>query len=138
MDKLSFISDVISIIGACISSAIWYSLKKEKKFNTQRIKIQLKMPESVIDLPYEIERRYLTRSEVQGLLGILPIKEAPDRKANERYKLSFLNTPAFFEKLKAAQDNKDISCLEISCSPPEMEQFDLEKIRQQCRVTDLD
>jgi len=135
LNFLSFITTITSFIGAMYSAFIWTSLQRKEKFSEQRIKIQLKMPQLLVELPYAIERKYLTRSELQGLLGILPIKEGNGRKATDRYQLSFLNTPAFFANLKSAQGDKDTTFVEIICQEDELQQFDLDKIRQQCRVT---
>lgn len=134
---LGHVATITGIIGAGYSFSIWTLLQRKEKFNEQRIKIQLKMPQLLVELPYAIERKYLTRSELQGLLGILPIKEGNGRKATDRYQLSFLNTPAFFANLKSAQDDKDTTFVEIICKEDELQQFDLDKIRQQCRVTYL-
>ena len=86
---------------------------------------------SVIGSAYAIERKYLTRSELQGLLGILLMK-----KEKDRYSLDFLNSAEFFNRLKSAQDNKNINTIEIMCSEIELKQFDLDKICLQCLVTE--
>jgi cadmium resistance protein CadD (predicted permease) len=137
MDMLSRLSDVFGILGAIISLLIWLRLKSKEKFNDQRIKIKLKMPDVLVELPYEIERKYLTRSELQGLLGILPIKPGDGRKVTDRYELSFLNTPDFFASLEAAQDDKDTNTVIVTCYDYEVAQFDLDKIRVQCQVTNI-
>jgi hypothetical protein len=131
MEIIGWIANFAGIIGSIYSASIWYSLKREEKFNEQRITIRLKTPKVLIELPYAIERKYLTRSELQGLLGILPTKEMA------RYKLSFLNTKAFSDNLKAAQDDKNTSSIEIVCYEEEVPQFDLDKIKIQCTVTDI-
>lgn len=131
-ERLGYVSTIISLVSTGFSVSIWRLLKSKEKFNEQRIKILLKTPTEPFELPYEIERKNLTRSELQGLLGILPIKEGEGRKATDRYQLSFLNTPAFFANLKAAQDNKDTTSMEIICYEYEVAQFDIEKMRVQC------
>lgn len=129
-------ADFIGIAGAGVSVAIWLRMKAKEKFNEQRIKIQLKMPTFIAILPGEIERKHLTRSELQGLLGILPMNTP-----GARYQLSFLNTPNFFANLKAAQDDEHITSIEIVCikdeNKDEIAQFDLDKIRQQCTITEI-
>ena len=126
-----FIADIAGIGGALFSLLIWLKMKYEKNFNEQRISIRLKMPQKTVDLPYKIERKHLTRSEVQGLLGVLPMKG----EGQPRFSLSFLNTGDYFVNLKNAQDSKEITFVEITCTENEMQQFDIEKIQQQCRVT---
>ncbi len=131
-DFLDKIGILTGIAGSVFSLLIWIKLRAEEKFKEQRIRIQLKVdaPDNrIIILPYEIERKYLTRSELQGLLGILPMN---DKKA--RYSLDFLNTQAFFNRLKAAQDDKFIESIEIKCSCEELQQFDFDKMKKQCAV----
>jgi hypothetical protein len=128
-DVLKIIGDIsstISLIGTGYSLKIWYSMKKRERFNEQRIKILLKMPTILIELPCEIERKHLTRSELQGLLGILP-------RFQVQYTLSFTNTTQYFARLKAAQDDKNTTSIEIICEEDEVAQFDLDKIKKQCR-----
>ncbi|MDC9728535.1 MAG: hypothetical protein PSN04_04295 [Methyloprofundus sp.] len=132
LEKLDQLSTVIGLIGTVCSVSIWVLLKTKEKFNEQRIKILLKMPEKCFKLPYEIERKYLTRSELQGLLGVLPMNET-----KQRYELSFLNTPDFFKNLKEAQNNKDASSIEIICYQHEEAQFNLGKMEEQCSETGL-
>ena len=63
-----FSSDALGIGGALFSLLIWLKMRTEKKFNEQRIKIQLTVPNTTLsfDFPYEIERKFLSRSELQG------------------------------------------------------------------------
>jgi hypothetical protein len=145
--EFGFIADLIGIGGAVYSLRIWLKMGKEKDFNEQRIKIQLRMPKLklLITLPCEIERKHLTRSELQGLFGILPIKPGEGRKITDRYQLSFFSTAEFFNRLKAAQDNENTNVIEIICEEKTQEnqfdeeaQFDLEKIRPQCVVENLE
>jgi len=102
-------------------------LRTKENFNEQRIRIQFKKlsDSSVEALPYEMERKHLTRAEMQGLLGTVPrIGDTPT------YKLSFVSKVEFFNRLKAAQDEQLIDTLEIDCTDEEFAQFDFEKMRQ--------
>lgn len=125
LDILGYVSTIISLISTAVSVAIWLRIKTKEKFNEQRIKIQLKVPNTTqsYDFPYEIERKFLSRSELQGLLGILPVKNA-----SHRYSLSFLTTIAYFDKLKAAQDDENTTAIEIICTQAEWDDFDWDKI----------
>ncbi len=123
------ISSVIGIGGAIFSWLIWLKLRRRERFNEQRITIFLKFEGRIVTLPYAIERKNLTRSELLGLLGLLPMKVK-----EKRYSLNFLNTREFFQCLKAAQDKKDVHLIEIKCADEELEQFDLEKRREQCTI----
>ena len=127
-DILDKIGIVTGIGGAVFSLLIWIKLRQKEKFNEQRIRIQFKKLSdgSVEALPYEMERKHLTRAEVQGLLGTVPRVDinAPV------YKLSFVSKVEFFNRLKATQDDELVNTLEIDCTDEEFAQFDFEKMRQ--------
>ena len=126
-DILDKVGIVTGIAGSVFSLLIWFKLLAKEKFNEQRIRIQLKKKSdgSVEALPYEMERKHLTRAEVQGLLGTVPrIGGTPT------YKLSFVSKVEFFNRLKAAQDDKFVDTLEIDCSDEEFAQFDFKEMRQ--------
>jgi len=134
-DIIGDISNILGITSAIISAitsvVIWRNLRKDKNFNEQRISIRLKFTQMVITLPFAIERKNLARSELLGLLGMLPMK-----RDGARYSLAFTNTREFFDLLKAAQDEKDVHSIEIQCTDKELEQFDVPKMRQQCDIKD--
>lgn len=128
-DWLDKISIVTGIGGAIFSWLIWLKLRQREKFNEQRITIRLKFKPMTVTLPFAIERKNMTRSELLGLLGLLPMK-----KKEARYSLAFLNTRPFFDCLKAAQDQKTVQAIEILCTEEELAQFDLDKMREQCTI----
>ncbi|MFZ1389061.1 MAG: hypothetical protein WBP46_04580 [Thiolinea sp.] len=121
-DLLDKIGIAAGIIALMVSISIRMYLWRKEKQDNALIDIRLHCPEpkTTITLQGQIRRKNLTRAEVQGLLGILPMKEK-----GKRYELQALNQKAFFDALEEAQVNGDIHELVIKCSAKELEQFDL-------------
>lgn len=119
LDKIGIFAAVASIfVSLSIRLYLW---RKEKRENALiDIRLYCSDPEVLISLQGQIRRKNLTRAEVQGLLGILPMKEK-----GKRYELQALNQKAFFDALEEAQVNGAIQELVITCSEQELEQFDL-------------
>lgn len=119
LDKMSIAAGILGlIVSLSIKAYLW---RKEKRDNALiDIRLHCAEPETTITLQGQIRRKNLTRAEVQGLLGILPMKEK-----GKRYELQALNQKEFFDALEEAQVNGDIHELVISCSAQELRQFDL-------------
>jgi len=121
-DYIDKISIVAALVGMCFSIAIWLNQKNKEKQDNVLIDIRLHCPEpeTTVTLQGQIRRKNLTRAEVQGLLGILPMKDK-----GKRYALPALNQRAFFEALEQAQVDSKIDVLVIECTAEELQQFDL-------------
>lgn len=119
LDKIGIFAAVASIfVSLSIRLYLW---RKEKQDNALiDICLYCPEPEITIRLQGQIRRKNLTRAEVQGLLGILPMKEK-----GKRYELQALNQKAFFDALEEAQVNTNIYELVIACTAQELEQFEL-------------
>lgn len=117
-DKIGIAATLITMV---FSILIWLNQKRREKHEYTLLEIYLHCPDTnqSIKLPQKIRRKNLSRAEVQGLLGILPMKER-----GNRYTLPSLNKTAFFEALEGAQINSKTQVLIISCSQTELEQFD--------------
>lgn len=128
-DKLGM---VVGVVTGVITVFIWIHLiMRERKYN-QLIAISLFVPSSGFKatLPGKIRRKNLTRAELQGLLGMLPMKVAKDR-----YVLSVLNTAEFFQVLEEAQVCRHIDEINIICNEDEITQFDGERLQEVCKVS---
>jgi hypothetical protein len=119
-EMLDKISTVVSLVSMAFSVAIWFKLRNQRTFDEQRIDIRLVIPntDKWVSLPGKIERKHLTRAEVQGVLGATVIE-------NLRYTIQFIKTAEFYARLENAQDLADQTELLIDCSQEEIEQFDL-------------
>lgn len=128
-DTLDKFGIIVGIFTGMISLMIWiYLLRKEKRDN-DLIAITLHVSESNFSatLPGKIRRKNLTRAELQGLLGMLPMKEA-----GKRYQLPALNDPAFFDGLMKAQVDRDIHEVVISCESEDLQQFNQVRLADVC------
>lgn len=128
-DTLDKIGIVVGIFTGMISLMIWFYLLRKEKRDNDLIAITLHVPESHLTatLPGKIRRKNLTRAELQGLLGMLPMQEA-----GKRYQLPALNDPAFFDGLMKAQVDRDIHEVVISCDQEDLQQFNQTRLAQVC------
>jgi hypothetical protein len=125
------VSTITGLASTAVSVAIWLKLQWQTRFDEQRIVISLVIPDTDkrITLPCRVERKHLTRAEVQGILGTIPmIEEKP------RYSIKFFNSREFYSRLESAQDVKSQDELLIDCTEAEIKQFDLNKIKETCTV----
>ena len=128
LDKLGIL---LGLVTGIVTLMIWvYLLRKEKKDNDLiSISLEVCQKEYRATLPGKIRRKNLTRAELQGMLGMLPMNES-----GKRYQLATLNAPEFFEALEKAQVDREIGEVVVSCSDEEFGQFDGKLIEEVCRV----
>ncbi len=128
---LDQITIVISAISMVFSFVVWLVLRKQKAFDSQRIQIRVVVPDTdkYITLWSKPERKHLTRAEVLGLIGLIP------RHSKENYKIVYLNTQTFFQHLAEVQDNAENNLLSIECTEQELQQFNLDKVKNQCEYS---
>ncbi len=70
----------------------------------------------------ELRRAELTRAEILGRLGMIPMKTK-----GSRFSLSYLNKPEFLAQINQIMDGSGDAVLTIPCTQEEFEQFDLTK-----------
>jgi len=112
MVEFSTIADILGI-GAVIASILaWWQARKvnrrldaEEKRLSQPITIVLKNGAEHIPLPAPIQRRFLTRAELLGRLGMI--------RPEKRFTLSSLNTETFFTDLDNTINGTDTMTLTI-------------------------
>lgn len=73
-----------------------------------------------IDLPIPLLRAELTRQEVLGRIGMIPMK---DPKA--RFSIRYLNTVDFWEQLTQVMEGSGDGIVTIPLKENEIDQFDL-------------
>lgn len=131
-DFLDKFGIIIGLITGLVTVAIWIHLLRKESRDNKLISISLAVPELDFKatLPGKIRRKNLTRAELQGMLGMLPMKTT-----GQRYQLDALNDGAFFDDLENAQIDRDIKEIEIVCKPQELAQFDAPRLSQVCTVT---
>lgn len=121
------ISTIFGLLGSVAAFLAWIqarvisrNVRQEKERLNQEIKIELQGEDEghVIQLPFALRRRELARSELLGLIGILPMKNP-----KERFEIRFLSTAKFRELISRVQDGKQATVMTIPCTNNEIEQF---------------
>lgn len=127
---LSLIADVIGILGAIFALLAWLQARalkqtadEEKKRQNKKVQVVLQHGGKRIELPVQLRRIELTRSEILGRIGMLPLK-----RKGERFSLDYLSTPQFLQQINQVSEGQQESVLTISCTEEEFNQFDLERI----------
>lgn len=125
---LSLLADVIGILIAIISLVtalkIRHVQKQEKEKLDQKIQIRLVhknvkgIVQSYLDLPVMMRREDMTRGEVLGWIGMLPM-----RIKGARFTIASLSTKEFLEKMNEIQAAYGDLLFEIDCTEKELMQF---------------
>lgn len=129
-DVIAIVTAIAAIIGAWQSTKLRQQQKREQQRLEDRIKIILTCGgQQSLELPWSIRRRNLTRAEVLGLIGMLPIKPKTGEEGKQpRFKLEYLGTKAFMDQLDEVATGERGGALLISCTPEDIAQFDLTRI----------
>jgi len=72
-----------------------------------------------------LRRADLTRAELLGRLGMVPVKKDQKGEEQKRFTISYFNSKEFFERLNALILGNGSDVLIIPCSKEEFEQFDI-------------
>ncbi|WP_017327461.1 hypothetical protein [Synechococcus sp. PCC 7336] len=92
----------------------------QKKLQHQKVKVMLCYGDNKFELPLELRRSELTRAEVLGRIGMIPLKGE-----EKKFSIRFFNTPIFLQQIHEIQEGDRDSTLMIPCNQEEFEQFDL-------------
>jgi len=132
-DELSFVADVIGVVGATFALLAWLQsretnkrLEAEKQRKQQRVNVVLRNGAEHITLPVQMRREELSRAELLGRLGMIPVKDQLPTE-QKRFSLPYLNTAEFFQQLNNAIEGDGEQSISISCTDMEFDQFDLNK-----------
>lgn len=129
MDYLSLSSDLIGITGAIFALLAWLQsrmlrdeIARERERMEQEVSIKMVLSGSNQEqekiLPLNLKRRELTRAELLGRIGMIPMRE-PGR----RFSLAYLSTPDFLSQINIAQVAGHVFTIIIPCSEVEFNQF---------------
>ncbi len=121
-DIINKLATIIGLISVVIAA---WKLRRETKRHWQKeneqIRVILRSPTREITLPVELQRGGLTRAELLGLIGMLPMQEK-----GKRFELCFLHTHEFSQRLAMVR-NSDVDFeFVVQCSEEELEQFKCE------------
>ena len=134
---LGNISTIIGILSAVFSFfAMFFSgwqrltVYREKKRLNQEIFVHLRSENGGSDkdirIPFTLRRGEINRSEILGLIGMIPM--IPELK-QPRYKIHYLSTEKFRKEISRVQDASGEGTLDIICTSEELAQFDKEKVQ---------
>jgi hypothetical protein len=130
MELISSIADIVGVLGVVFSLLAWLqsrktnqTLEQERQRQNKRITVRLRNGQDSIELPTELRRAELTRAEILGRIGMIPMKEK-----GSRYSLGYLSEPEFLRRVNEIASAEHESVLEISCTDEELDQFDLPRI----------
>lgn len=128
MELFNAIGSFVSILAALFSLLAWLKarrvqkdLQNEKARQSKKITVTLQHGgKGSLELPVELRRAELTRAEILGRLGMIPMKTK-----GSRFSLSYLNKPEFLAQINQIMDGSGDAVLTIPCTQEEFEQFDL-------------
>ncbi len=127
MPWLGLAADIIGVLGGVFALLAWLQSKRlqkdverEKYRLNQKIAIVLQHGAEFYTLKGDTRRAELTRIEVLGRLGMLPMKNKGDR-----YSLEYLSTAEFIQRIQKIQEGVGVDALVIPCKDDEFEKFDL-------------
>jgi len=120
LDKIGTILGLLAFIGTTYSALMWMRQFRIEKRMLEAVAIRLvsaKEGRLLHELPYKPARRLITRSEVLGLLGMIPSRQ-------QRFDWRWLHEPDFMRHLEAVYRGERCH-LEIPVTDDEFSQLDL-------------
>jgi len=127
LNWVGLIADLIGIIGAGFALAAWWQARYIKKtLDAERIRqrksirIILSYGDEKIELPVPLLRAELTRQEVLGRIGMIPMKNK-----KSRFSIRYTNTVEFWEQLTQIMESSNEGIITIPLKEGEIDQFDL-------------
>ncbi|MES2023473.1 MAG: hypothetical protein V4439_02205 [Patescibacteria group bacterium] len=119
LEIIGYISDMAGAIGGIVSAIGIFTLLAQKRREEQNISVFFRVIEEDrnILLPFELVRRDISRAEILGRMGMLPIQEK-----SGRFSIRGLLSSEFLKNLNEIREGKT-SVLHISITQKELEQF---------------
>jgi hypothetical protein len=114
------ISNIAGVVGAGFSVAVYLKMKMLEAKRLQEIPAFLINEKGTLTkLPLALLRKDVTRAEILGRLGMIPMKEA-----GKRFSLKGISSPEFLTQVNSIAEGK-IDTLVINATSAEIDQFDL-------------
>jgi len=119
---LSFLDDLQTVTGfvsMLFTGAIWLRIRMTAKQAKEPVKVVLDSGSRQVELPLYLTRQNLSRAEILGRLGMIPMKEK-----GKRFSLLGISTPAFLKSINDAKEGA-VGEIIIPATGEEIDQFDL-------------
>ena len=130
-------ANILALVSAVFSTIVWFYLKRQERRENMLISINIAVNDHdiTVRLPGKIRRKNLTRAEVLGMLGMLPMDNDKNSKSGKpRFKLDYLNDDGFFKVLEQAQVEPLIEEVVIRLSQTEIRQYDEARLSEICKI----
>lgn len=123
------LADIMSVLGVTAPFAAYQAYRARQEIKEERARQNAKI--SVIlhfkgvqdyQLPVPIRRAELTRAEILGRLGMIPMKPVQGIK-KPQFNLAFTNDPDFLAQLNQVREGDGDATLTFNCTAEELEQF---------------
>ncbi len=122
-----------SLCAGVFSCLNWMNARNQLKLENEKISIELQSPGKHLTLLAQPRRKFLSRAEVRGLVGGLPIRGQQGLRGD--YQINYMNHPHYYEELERVQTDGSISKIVIKCSREEIEQFDTGSVGDLCVIS---
>jgi hypothetical protein len=123
LDFLNNASSLAGLAGSVASVAVWAKLKLDEKKALEEVKVLLKLAGTdggiEVNLPLNIIRKDVSRAEILGRMGMIPMKEK-----GKRFALKGLFSPDFIKQVNAVARGESNQII-IPATKAELEQFDI-------------
>ena len=127
LEWIGLVADTIGIAGAIFALFAWRQTRQIRKIQEQelarqnrRVRVILQHGGEKIELPMQLRRAELSRAEILGRIGMIPMK-----KKGARFSLAYTSKPEFLAQINQVLDGTADSTITIACTEDEFRQFDL-------------
>ncbi len=121
LEVIGQVSNLAGAVGGVVAAAGVIKMLAAQKRQEESVVVALRLEggEGTISLPLEMLRRDVSRAELLGRIGMLPM-----RQKGVRFSIRALATPAFMRAVNEVVEGRT-STLVIPATSGEIEQFDL-------------
>jgi len=123
-DAIGLITAVFALWGWANTVVLRRQIADAERRRSAAIRVVLKSPTRIVELPLAMVRADLSRAELLGRVGMLPLTPAAAQAQGGRFRLRALGRPEFLVTLAAVQRGERDE-LVISADEAEIDQFDL-------------
>lgn len=113
--------------GLCTVAVLFFILNRYSQLEgdhsneqKQKVHVIVSHGSEKIELPVKLRLSELSRAELLGRIGMMPLKQK-----RERFSIKHLGSPEFLEQINQAADADGHSTIVIPCTKEEFDQFDL-------------